>query len=146
MIISTQTRYAVRFLLELAKSSEKERPVTLRYIAARQGISEAYLEAIATKLRKHGYLQSYKGAGGGYRLKQGIDEITVGEIMRLMETTYFQVHCTADAAKTCDNYKDCLISQACQLLEAQIDNIVDNLKLSQLSDKHLLASSLGHPA
>ena len=146
MMISTQTRYAVRFLLELSKCDEKDRPTTLRHIAAKQGISEAYLESIATKLRKHGYLKSYKGAGGGYCLTQGIEDITIGEIMRLMETTYFQVHCTTDAEKTCENYKDCLISQACKLLETQIDSIVDNVRLSQLSDKEQLAVGLGYPA
>ena len=145
MMISTQTRYAVRFLLELAKSDEKDKPTTLRYIAAKQGISEAYLESIATKLRKHGYLRSYKGAGGGYCLTLGIENITIGEIMRLMETTYFQVHCTVDAEKTCENYNQCLISQACKLLETQIDSIVDNVRLSQLATEQQRASFLGYP-
>ncbi|MCL1974811.1 MAG: Rrf2 family transcriptional regulator [Firmicutes bacterium] len=146
MIISTQTRYAVRFLLELAKTEEKSRPTTLRNIAAKQGISEAYLESIATKLRKHGYLKSFKGAGGGYCLIQGIETITVGEIMRLMETTYFQIHCTADAKDTCENYKECLIAQAWGLLEDQIDNIVDNVKLSQLCNKQPAVAGFGYPA
>lgn len=146
MIISTQTRYAVRFLLELAKSDEHDKPTTLRYIAKKQGISEAYLESIATKLRKHGYLKSYKGAGGGYCLTLAIDDITVGEIMRLMETTYFQIHCTVDAEETCDNYRECLIAQAWQLLETQIDSIVDNVKLSQLSSKQPQYAELGYPA
>jgi Rrf2 family protein len=132
--------------LELSKTEEKDRPTTLRNIAKKQGISEAYLESIATKLRKHGYLKSYKGAGGGYCLTLGIDDITVGEIMRLMETTYFQVHCTADAKETCDNYKECLIAQAWKLLETQIDSIVDNVKLSQLSTKQQQMLGLGYPA
>jgi Rrf2 family protein len=146
MIISTQTRYAVRFLLELSKSEEKDRPTTLRHIATKQGISEAYLESIATKLRKNGYLKSFKGAGGGYCLNYGIEDISVGEIMRLMETTYFQVHCTPDAKETCENYTECLIAQAWELLENQIDTIVDNVKLSQLSSKPLLAAELGYLA
>ena len=145
MIISTQTRYAVRFLLELAKADELDKPTTLRHIAKKQGISEAYLESIATKLRKHGYLKSYKGAGGGYCLTLGIEDITVGEIMRLMETTYFQIHCTLDAEETCDNFRDCMIAQAWQLLENQIDNIVDNVKLSQLSSKETQPADLTYP-
>jgi Rrf2 family protein len=146
MIISTQTRYALRFLLELAKSGEKDKPTTLRFIAAKQGISEAYLESIATKLRKHGYLRSFKGAGGGYCLTLSIEDITVGEIMRLMETTYFQIHCVIDAEKTCENYKECLMSQACQLLETQIDSVVDNMKLSQLLGKPQKVSGLSNLA
>jgi len=133
MIISTKTRYAVRLLLELSKSEEKEKPTTLRYVANKQGISEAYLESIATKLRKSGYLRSYKGAGGGYCLALPIENITVGEIMRLMETTYFQIHCTADAKETCKHFDECLIAQAWELLEGQLDSVVDNVKISQLA-------------
>jgi Rrf2 family protein len=146
MIISTQTRYAVRFLLELSKADEHDKPTTLRYIAKKQGISEAYLESIATKLRKHGYLKSFKGAGGGYCLALGIENITVGEIMRLMETTYFQIHCTIDAEETCENFRECLIAQTWQLLETQIDSIVDNVKLSQLSSKQPQVNDIGYPA
>ncbi|MCL2496158.1 MAG: Rrf2 family transcriptional regulator [Clostridiales bacterium] len=133
MIISTKTRYAVRLLVELSRSEEREKPTTLRYVANKQGISEAYLESIATKLRKNGYLRSYKGAGGGYCLALPIEDITVGEIMRLMETTYFQVHCTIDAKETCKHYDECLIAQAWTMLESQLDSVVDNVKISQLS-------------
>lgn len=136
IIISTQTRYAIRFLLELSNSEEKDKPVTLRQIAKQQGISEAYLESIATKLRKNGYLRSFKGAGGGYCLNTNIDDITVGEIMRLMETTYFQVHCIPDAKSCCDNYGRCELARGWELLQSSIDNMVDNIKLSQLSTNH----------
>lgn len=135
MIISTQSRYAVRLLLELSKSDDKDRPVTLRYLAGKQGISEIYLESIATKLRKNGYLKSYKGFGGGYCLARNIEDITLGEIMRLMESTYFQVHCVCDAETECENYQDCLIAPAWVQLEAQIDNVVNNVFLSQLVRK-----------
>jgi Rrf2 family iron-sulfur cluster assembly transcriptional regulator len=104
------------------------------------------LESIATKLRKHGYLKSFKGAGGGYCLNQGIENITVGEIMRLMETTYFQVHCTPDAKEACENYKDCFFAQSWKLLESQIDKIVDNMKLSQLSGKQRQVAGLSRLA
>jgi Rrf2 family protein len=135
MTISTQTRYAVRFLLELSNNEDAGKPVALRHVASAQGISEAYLETIALKLRKHKYLKSTKGAGGGYFLAMPLEEITLGEIMRLMENKFFQVHCTEDAAETCSNYNECRIAQAWELLEDQIGNIVDNIKLSQLRAK-----------
>ncbi|MCL2045125.1 MAG: Rrf2 family transcriptional regulator [Oscillospiraceae bacterium] len=132
MKISTQTRYAVRFLLELSNTETKEKPTTLHQIAEKQGISDNYLESIATKLKKNGYLRSYKGSGGGYCLSRDIDDITLGEIMRLMESTYFQVHCTPDAKTTCVNYETCQIANAWDLLEQHISDLVNNLKLSQL--------------
>jgi Rrf2 family protein len=137
MMISTQTRYAVRFLLELSYNEEAGKPTTLHHVASVQGISEAYLETIALKLRKHGYLKSFKGAGGGYSLAIEIDDITLGEIMRLMENKFFQVHCAEDAEKTCNYYDKCRVAQAWESLEEQISNIVDNVKLAQLSCKGL---------
>ena len=135
MKISTQTRYAVRLLTELSNSDEQNTPTTLHYIAEKQGISENYLDSIATKLRKAGYLKSYKGYGGGYCLSRNIEDISLGEIMRLMESTYYQVHCVGDAEDSCVNYNDCLIADALELLEKQIDDMVNNLRLSQLTDK-----------
>jgi len=135
MIISTQTRYAVRFLLELSYSEEADRPTTLRQAADAQGISVAYLESIALKLRKRGYLKSYKGAGGGYTLAMPIEQITLGEIMRLMENKYFQIHCAEDSEETCKNFSDCRIAKAWETLESHLTNVVDSVKLSQLSNK-----------
>ena len=132
MKISTQTRYAVRLLMELSNSETKNAPTTLHYIAEKQGISENYLDSIATKLRKNGFLKSYKGYGGGYCLSRDINDITLGEIMRLMESTYYQIHCIADAEELCVNYNDCQIAIALEQLEKQIDDMVNNVRLSQL--------------
>ena len=136
MKISTQTRYAVRLLVELANSESQKTPVTLHYIAEKQGISENYLDSIATKLRKKGYLKSFKGYGGGYCLSKDVEEITLGEIMRLMESTYYQVHCICDAEESCVNYNNCQIAIVWERLEKQIDDAVNSVTLSQLIDKH----------
>ncbi len=64
MKISTQTRYALRFLLELSLA-EKNTRVTTHAIAKSQNLSEKYLEAIATKLRKAGIITSILGGGVG---------------------------------------------------------------------------------
>ena len=136
MKISTQTRYAIRFLVELSNSEMRDSPTTLHYIAEKQGISENYLDSIATKLKKNGYLRSFKGSGGGYCLVRDIEDITVGEIMRLMESTYYQVHCICDAEELCINYGHCQIADTWKLLEKQIDDVVDSVRLSQLTDKN----------
>jgi len=132
MKISTQTRYALRFLLELSKSAADNKPTTLHQIALSQGISENYLESIATKLKRYGYLRSSKGNGGGYQLVRRPDDISLGEIMRLMESTYFQVHCTHDAENTCVNYVHCKQALAWENLEDRIDVLVNDIRLSEL--------------
>jgi len=136
MKISTQTRFAIRFLLELRKSQVDDMPITISQVATKQGISNAYLESIATKLRKHGYIKSYRGPGGGYLFARPVEDITLGEIMRLMESTYYQVHCVNNPEESCVNYDNCLLADAWENLEDGIDDIVNNIKLSRfIEDK-----------
>ena len=57
----------------------------LKEIAARQEISEKYLESIVKNLVQNGFLEGLRGKGGGYRLVRAPEEYTVGSILRLME-------------------------------------------------------------
>ena len=67
MQISTKGRYALRLMLDLAVHNTGEL-VKIKDIAARQGISEKYLEQIISSLKKAGYVKSLRGAQGGYML------------------------------------------------------------------------------
>ena len=90
MRISTKTRYGVRFLLELASVEEPVNPsfrLTTQQIARRQGISEKYLESIAARLKKGGFVCASKGQNGGYWLAKPIANISVGDVIRVMETS-----------------------------------------------------------
>src|SRR5690242_17914101 len=92
MKVSTKTRYALRFLVELAlheDNNEDARRMTTDEIAQNQGISEKYLEAIAAKLKKAGYISSVRGVNGGYNLVKPTSEICIGDVMRFMESSFF---------------------------------------------------------
>ena len=82
MRISTRGRYAVRVMLDLALYGQGEY-VKARQIAKRQGISEKYLEQIIAVLNKAGFVQSVRGAQGGYCLADSPENYTVGQILRL---------------------------------------------------------------
>lgn len=84
MKLSTKGRYGLRALIDLAVYSE-ESAVSIGSIAARQKISESYLEQLMAKLRKAGLVVSIRGAGGGYRLARPAGEISVGDILRALE-------------------------------------------------------------
>ena len=77
MRISTRGEYGVRAMLDLALHSSDE-PVPLSAIAARQDISEHYLEQLISALRKAGLVISFRGAQGGYQLAKPAEEITIG--------------------------------------------------------------------
>jgi Rrf2 family protein len=96
MRLSTRGRYGVAAMCELAMRQEIEPPVRLRDIAVAQGISESYLEQLFIGLRRAGLVSSTRGAHGGYVLGRPADEITVGEIVRVLEGPIAPVAC-ADA-------------------------------------------------
>jgi len=84
MKISTKGRYGLRALIDLAINVEKEN-VTIKTISERQNISERYLEQIFSLLRKGGIIVGKKGAQGGYNLIKNKSELTIGEILRVLE-------------------------------------------------------------
>ncbi len=67
MKISTKGRYALRLMLDLAQHNTGE-PVRIKDIAARQELSDKYLEQIISVLNKAGFVKSIRGPQGGYRL------------------------------------------------------------------------------
>ena len=92
MKISTKGRYAVRVMLDLALNNNGE-CIKVKEIAARQGISEKYLEQIIAVLNKAGYVKSVRGAQGGYRIAKDPADFTVGMILRLTEGSLAPVAC-----------------------------------------------------
>lgn len=84
MKISTKGRYGLTIMIELAKN-EGEKPLSLRQIAADNDLSEAYLEQIVSPLRNTGLVKSVRGAYGGYKLAKPSNEITAGDVIRVLE-------------------------------------------------------------
>ena len=74
MIVSTKGRYALRVMIDLAEH-QSEKYVPLKEVAARQEISEKYLENILKVLVQNGFLEGLRGKGGGYRLTRSRNSI-----------------------------------------------------------------------
>ena len=92
MMISTKGRYALRVMIDLAQHNNGSF-ISLKEIAARQGISMKYLEMIVSLLHKGGIVQSQRGKEGGYRLSRPANAITVQEIMHVTEGSLAPVQC-----------------------------------------------------
>ena len=106
MLISTRGRYALRILTDLAEN-ENGGTVTLREAAARQQISEKYLESIVKDLVRGRLVEGTRGKGGGYRLARPAEEIGVLEVLRLTEGTLAPVACLGEDSKPCPRAADC---------------------------------------
>jgi len=84
MNISSKGHYALRALFDLA-SGNTDGPVTISSIAKRQGIPQKFLELILGSLKHGGFVESQRGAGGGYHLARPPEAITVGEVLRFVD-------------------------------------------------------------
>lgn len=100
MRLTTKSRYGTRLILDLALYGQEE-PVRLSEISKRQGISLKYLEKIIISLRKAGLVESVRGPYGGYRLSKAPKEISVGEIVRIMEGGTAITDCTLEKENIC---------------------------------------------
>ncbi|AJC96028.1 cysteine metabolism transcriptional regulator CymR [Staphylococcus hyicus] len=84
MKISTKGRYGLTLMIALAKR-QGTGCVSLKTIAEENQLSDLYLEQLVGPLRNAGLIRSVRGARGGYELKMSADEITAGDIIRLLE-------------------------------------------------------------
>lgn len=83
--LSSKVEYAVLALIELASHPKNKAPLTMGEITAKQTIPERYLEQILTSLRRRGVVQSQRGARGGFVLAREPWQITLLEIVILVE-------------------------------------------------------------
>lgn len=83
--LPSKVEYAILALLEMASQVNLEQPVTVNEIIAKQPIPERYLEQILASLRRGGLLKSQRGAKGGYILARHPSQITLLEIVSIIE-------------------------------------------------------------
>ena len=132
MMISTKGRYALRVMIDIAEN-QHDGYLPLREIAARQEISEKYLEAIVKSLVKAQYLTGLRGKAGGYRLTRPPQEYTVGSILRLTEGSLAPVACLGDNPPDCPRMADCRTLPMWRELNTMIQNYFDGITLADLA-------------
>lgn len=86
--ISSKTIYAIAALQQLGDVSDKE-VLKIKEIAAQASIPQNFLEQILLELKKQGLLVSVKGAYGGYRLAKSLQDITLKDVVVILESDIF---------------------------------------------------------
>lgn len=133
MKISTKGRYALRLMLDIALDHSGE-PVRIKDIAARQEISEKYLEQIISVLNKAGLVKSIRGSQGGYLLTREPDKYTAGMILRVTEGPLLPVTCLDDEVNVCERRSFCATLRLWQMLNTAICDVVDKVTLADLME------------
>lgn len=136
MRISTKGRYGLRAMLDLALHSDGTQ-VALINIAQRQNISTNYLEQVFSILRKAGFVNSIKGAQGGYTLADNPDKIKVGAILRALEGDLKVVEYDAPGNESeSANAQSCIRRCVWNKINESIDQVVDSISLQDLIEDY----------
>lgn len=132
MMISTRGRYALRVMVDLAEH-RSQGYIPLKEIAARQEISEKYLEAILKSLVKGRLLIGLRGKGGGYQLAMPPEKCTAGMILRLTEEDLAPVACLGRDAQPCPRMAECRTLPMWKKLDGMINDFFDSITLADLA-------------
>ncbi len=141
MKISTRGRYALRTMVDLAQNGA-ERLVPLKDIAARQDLSQKYLEQIVIQLSKAGFVKGTRGPQGGYRLSREPKDYKVSEILELVEGSLAPVECLEQEVNTCERCSTCATVGVWSGLYKVVTDYLENISLQDIVEKaELLADN-----
>lgn len=129
MKLSTKGRYGVKAMVDLA-IHYGESPISIKSISQRQGISEYYLEQLFSALRKAKLIKSIRGAQGGYVLNKLPEEITVADIMEVLEGPIEISDCVEGT--TCNNGNCCATRIVWQKIKTSIEDVTTSVTLKDI--------------
>lgn len=132
MKLSTRGQYGLHAMLDLSLYGQAS-PQSIKSIAERQSIPEAYLEQLIGKLKKHGLVKSVRGAQGGYMLSEEPSRISVGQILRALEGDLAVVDCITEEGH-CEKAVSCPARTVFQKVHDGINGIVDGITLKDMLD------------
>ena len=132
MKLSNKGRYAVMALADLAKFNTKK-PISLRDISLRQGISLLYLEQIFLKLKKNKIVKSVRGKKGGYILNKNASEVKISDILLAVDEKIKTIGCKRQSKQGCNGRSSkCITHDLWDELENYINDFFKKKNLEDL--------------
>lgn len=148
-MLSKKAKYGIKALLRLGERWDQG-PVLIAELARRERLPLKFLESILLTLRRAGILTSKKGRGGGYALARPPEEVTLGEVIRLLDGPLALVPCASlTAYRPCDDCADeaaCGIRLVMKEVRDATSRILDRTTLRDLLEKERCAASADVPA
>lgn len=140
MKLSTKGRYGLKAMFDIALYATDE-PVSLTSVATRQNISLNYLEQLISPLRKAGLVKSIRGAQGGYLLAKDASDITVADILYVLEGNLAPTDCVKDIHSDeeddcCTNADYCVTKVIYEKMYKSINEVVKSITLQDMVDDH----------
>ena len=145
-MLTRKSKYGLKALLVLAEEADRG-PMLISELADRQRLPKKFLEAILLELKRAGLLHSKKGKGGGYVLGRKPTEITVGQVIRVLEGPLALTPCVSQTAyRRCDECVDidtCGTRIVMKEVRDATARILDNTTLAGLNAQVARASTPG---
>jgi Rrf2 family iron-sulfur cluster assembly transcriptional regulator len=135
MRLSTKGQYAVRAMVRLAchECNAEGKPVSLKDISKEEGISLSYLEQLFVKLRRGNLVRSVRGPGGGYVLVRGSKDISVGEVITVVEEALNPVACLDTDSEECEKSNTCITQNVWKGLGDKIKEFLNSISIEDLA-------------
>ncbi|MFO1072949.1 MAG: Rrf2 family transcriptional regulator [Geminicoccaceae bacterium] len=146
-MLSQKCKYALRALLMLAEAKPEEL-VLVQEIAEQQNVPRKFLELILLELKRHGFVYSQRGRGGGYCLARPGDTITFGQVVRAIDGPLAPLPCASVTGyrrcADCLDERTCAIRKVMRSVRDAMADILDRTTLADAQggrlDDHLLAT------
>jgi len=133
--LSRKARYALRALYALS-AEEARGPVLIADLAEREKIPHKFLETILLELKNAGVLKSKKGKGGGYSLARPPEQITMGQVIRIIDGPLAPITCASERAfvrcEECVDETTCGTRQVMKKVRDAIAAILDGTTLADV--------------
>jgi Rrf2 family protein len=130
-MISQKAKYALRALIALARADDS---LVISDIAEEQAIPRKFLEQILLDLKHHGILQSRRGRLGGYALLRPADQITFGQVLRLIDGPIAPLPCLSRIAyrrcEDCRSEADCEIRRVFSEVADSARHVLDQATIA----------------
>jgi Rrf2 family protein len=137
-MISKKTKYALKALIYLGRRFDQG-PVLIQELSRDENIPKKFLELILLNLKNNGVLQSKKGKGGGYYLGRPPKDVSIGNIIRILDGPIAPVSCVSETAyarcSECIDEMSCGIRLVMKDVRDAISNILDKTTLSDMLER-----------
>jgi Rrf2 family protein len=139
-MLTKKSKYGLKALLYLAK--DEEQLVQISELSQKENIPQKFLENILLELRNHGLLYSKRGKDGGYKLGKSPEEITFGQVIRILDGPLAPIGCVSQMAyqkcEECEDEKTCNIRRVMQKVRDETASILDGTSLKSAINQDIL--------
>lgn len=142
-MISSRAKYATRALLYLCTHGRSE-PILIQEVAEAENIPLKYLQQILAALKVGGFVQSRKGPGGGYALARAPRDITLGDVLRVMDGPFAPIACVSVSNHTecgCPHPDACALREAFAKVRDAMVAVLDGITFADLAERQAEAEA-----